>query len=201
MSMIKTIAGALALLAFSGLTANATAPEEGDQAPGFTAAASLDGQAVEFSLQDALADGPVVVYFFPAAFTRGCDIEAHAFANHHERFAEAGATIIGVSADPVDKLNEFSADPDFCAGKFAVASDPDGSIGKNYGLKLQEIPEGATDSRGQPLSHGVLPRVTFVLDSSGQVIARLSSDEDGIAPQQHATKALEIIERLADSAT
>ncbi|HLS04708.1 MAG TPA: peroxiredoxin [Wenzhouxiangella sp.] len=201
MNRTRTIAGAAALLALLVLAANATALDEGRQAPDFVAAASLDGQAVEFSLQEALADGPVVVYFFPAAFTRGCDIEAHAFASHHERFAEAGATIIGVSADPVDKLNEFSADPDFCAGKFAVASDLDGSIGKRYGLELREVPEGATDSRGQPLSHGVLPRVTFVLDSSGRVIARLSSDEDGIAPQQHASKALEIVEGLADSAT
>src|SRR5690625_659899 len=85
MNRTRTIAGAAALLALLVLAANATALDEGRQAPDFVAAASLDGQAVEFSLQEALADGPVVVYFFPAAFTRGCDIEAHAFASHHER--------------------------------------------------------------------------------------------------------------------
>jgi len=93
-----------------------------DQAPDFSARASLAGKEFGFSLQDALKKGPVVVYFYPSAYTQGCDLEAHTFAQEKEKFDAAGATIIGVSADSIARLNQFSADPDYCAGKFPVAS-------------------------------------------------------------------------------
>src|SRR5580700_10915745 len=82
----------------------------GDQAPDFSARASLAGKEFGFSLQDALKKGPVVVYFYPSSYTQGCDIEAHTFAQEKEKFDSAGATIIGVSADSVARLNQFSAD-------------------------------------------------------------------------------------------
>src|SRR5471030_815773 len=93
----------------------------GDTAPDFTAKASLGGKEFSFSLKDALKKGPAVVYFYPSAYTQGCDIEAHTFAESADQFATAGATIIGVSGDSITRLNQFSADPAYCAGKFPVA--------------------------------------------------------------------------------
>src|SRR5450631_3542695 len=87
----------------------------GDKAPDFSARASLAGKEFNFSLQDVLKKGPAVVYFYPSAYTKGCDLEAHTFAEQKEKFDAAGATIIGVSADSITRLNRFAADPDFCA--------------------------------------------------------------------------------------
>src|SRR5215471_15119049 len=95
-----------------------------DRAPDFSTRASLAGKEFKFSLQDALKKGPAVVYFYPSAYTKGCDLEAHTFAVNKEKFDAAGTTIIGVSADSIERLNAFSADPEYCAGKFPVASDP-----------------------------------------------------------------------------
>src|ERR1700689_4333919 len=100
----------------------------GDQPPDFSANASLAGKEFHFSLQDALKKGPVVVYFYPSAFTKGCDIEAHTFAENADKFDAAHASIIGVSADSIERLNAFSSDPNYCAGKFPVASDAEQKI-------------------------------------------------------------------------
>ena len=89
----------------------------GDAAPDFTAKGSLAGKEFTFSLKDALKKGPVVVYFYPSAYTGGCDLEAHTFAESHEKFEAVGASIIGVSADNLERLNQFAADPNFCAGR------------------------------------------------------------------------------------
>ena len=97
----------------------------GSTAPMFTSKASLAGNEFDFSLKKALAKGPVVVYFYPAAYTGGCDLEAHTFAEYKDSFTTAGATIIGVSADDIQRLRSFSSNPDYCAGKFPVASDPE----------------------------------------------------------------------------
>src|ERR1700740_378509 len=80
----------------------------GDKAPEFTTAATLAGKPFTFSLAEALKQGPVVLYFYPAAFTPGCTVEAHEFAEATEKFKALGATVIGVSHDPIDKLNKFS---------------------------------------------------------------------------------------------
>ena len=106
----------------------------GDPAPDFSAKGSLAGKEFSFSLENALKKGPVVVYFFPSAFTKGCDLEAHTFAEQKDKFDAAGATIIGVSADSIERLNAFSSDPQYCAGKFPVASDGDGKIAASYNL-------------------------------------------------------------------
>src|SRR6266699_6805722 len=106
----------------------------GDKAPDFSARASLAGKEFNFSLENALKKGPVVVYFFPSAYTKGCDLEAHTFSQEKDKFDAAGASIIGVSADSIARLNRFSADPDFCAGKFPVASDADKKIAVSYSL-------------------------------------------------------------------
>jgi peroxiredoxin len=106
----------------------------GDRAPDFTTPATLAGKPFSFSLADALKTGPVVLYFFPAAFTHGCTIEAHEFAEATDHFKTLGATVIGVSHDPIDTLNKFSVSE--CRNKFAVASDANQKISKSYDATL-----------------------------------------------------------------
>src|ERR1019366_6061964 len=128
--MKKVLLG-LALSTLLGLPVVA-ALKPADKDPDFSAKASQAGKEFSFSLADALKKGPVVVYFYPAAFTGGCDREAHAFAENKEKFDAVGTAIIGVSADSIERLDEFSADPSYCAGKFPVASDPDRKIATSY---------------------------------------------------------------------
>jgi peroxiredoxin len=113
----------------------------GATATDFTAQASLGGKEFTFSLADALKKGPVVLYFYPAAFTPGCTVEAHEFAEATDKFAALGATVIGVSADKIDKLDKFSVSE--CRSKFAVAADPDQTVIKAYDAVLKQKPEYA----------------------------------------------------------
>ncbi len=106
----------------------------GDQAPDFTAPATLGGKEFSFALADALKKGPVVVYFYPKAFTTGCSLEAHAFADAMPQFAAAGASVIGVSHDDIATLDKFSVSD--CVAKFPVASDADQHIMKSYDAVL-----------------------------------------------------------------
>jgi peroxiredoxin len=108
--------------------------QPGDRAPDFTATATLAGKPFTFALADALKTGPVVLYFFPAAFTHGCTVEAHEFAEATDKFKALGATVIGVSHDPIDTLNKFSVSE--CRNKFAVAADSDQKISKAYDAVL-----------------------------------------------------------------
>lgn len=176
--------------------AQSTMLAKGSTAPVFNAKASLAGKAFDFSLKKALAKGPVVVYFYPSAYTGGCDLEAHTFADLKDSFTAAGATIIGVSADDIDRLNSFSSDPQYCAGKFPVASDPGGEIAATYGLKLRPAQAGVKDVRGQQVTHGFIPRTTFVIDKNGKIVAVFSSETDHIAPDEHVKKSLAIVEGL-----
>jgi peroxiredoxin len=168
----------------------------GDHAPDFSARASLAGKEYNFSLQDALKKGPAVVYFYPSAYTRGCDLEAHTFAEQKDKFDAAGATIIGVSADSIARLNQFSADPDYCAGKFPVASDADHKIAASYNLASTAIKAGMKDVRGTEIDHDLIERVTFVIGKDHKIVATLSSADDKLTPDQHVTKALEIVQKL-----
>lgn len=200
---ISMAAGALAaLLAVPGLAAPASAVlGPGDAAADFTATASLAGKDFTFSLKQALAKGPVVVYFYPAAYTEGCDLEAHTFATHADEFAKSGASIIGVSADSIERLNQFSSDPDYCAGKFPVASDPDGKIAGEYGLAMSPPQQGVKDVHGRQVTHGFLPRTTFVIDRQGKIVARLSSKDDHLSPDQHVQRSLEMVRELGAGKT
>ena len=170
----------------------------GDKAPDFAAPASLAGKSFDFALKDALKKGPVVVYFYPAAYTKGCDIEAHTFAESKDKFDAVGATIIGVSQDGIARLNQFSADPDYCAGKFPVASDPDGKIATSYDLKVMPLDPAKAfkDVQGVDITHGFTERTTFVIDRNDKVVATLSSADDHIAPADHVDKSLAIVEQL-----
>ena len=194
-TLLKTIviSGALALPAVPALAALKT----GTQAPDFSAKASHAGKETSFSLNDALKKGPVVVYFYPAAYTQGCNIEAHTFAENKEKFDAAHATIIGVSQDSIKRLNDFSADPNYCAGKFTVASDPDGKITREYDLKVRELTAGAKDTRGVELDHAFSERTTFVITPDHKIVATFSSADDGIKPADHVEKSLAIVEKLA----
>ena len=168
----------------------------GDKAPDFSARASLAGTEFNFSLQDALKKGPVVVYFYPSAFTKGCDLEAHTFAQMKDKFDAAGATIIGVSADSIARLDQFSADPLYCAGKFPVASDANHDIATSYNLTATAVKAGQTDVRGTEIDHDFIERTTFVIGKDHKIIATLSSKDDGLSPDAHVQKSLEIVQQL-----
>ena len=183
------------LIARSGF-AQSKMLSKGDAAPVFSAKASLSGKEFDFSLKNALAKGPVIVYFYPSAYTGGCDAEAHAFAELKDKFTAAGATIIGVSADDIQRLNKFSSDPQYCAGKFPVASDADGKIAASYGLTMAAGKTGIKDLLGQDLTHGFIPRTTFVIDKGGKIVAVLSSQTDHISPTEHVEKSLAIVKGL-----
>lgn len=189
----QILIGALMALCTSPALA---ALKSGDAAPDFTANASLAGKQFTFKLADALKKGPTVVYFYPSAYTKGCDIQAHTFAENADKFAAAGSSIIGVSADSIQRLNQFSADPAYCAGKFAVASDHDHKIAASYALNVGAAREGAKDVRGEEIGHGFIERVTYVIDRKGKVVATLSSKDDGLSPEQHVEKSLEIVQKL-----
>ena len=161
-----------------------------------TTKASLAGNEFNFSLKKALAKEPVVLYFYPAAYTGGCDLEAHTFAEFKDKFTAAGATIIGVSADDIQRLKSFSSSPDYCAGKFPVASDPGGKIAAKYGLELKPPQPGAKDVTGQQVTHGFIPRTTFVINKDGKIVAVFSSTTDHISPDEHVKKSLAIVSAL-----
>ncbi len=196
--MKMRLAGSMAVGAVMALSAASgwAALSPGASAPAFTAEASLAGKDFTFSLKQALAKGPVVVYFYPAAYTGGCDLEAHTFASQKDKFDKAGATIIGVSADSIARLNRFSSDPKYCAGKFPVASDPGGRIAALYGLKMIPPQSGVKDVNGDPVTHGFFPRTTFVIDRQGKIVSVFSSQEDHLTPDAHVTKSLAIVEQL-----
>jgi thioredoxin-dependent peroxiredoxin len=186
----------MVLAAAFAATASA-ALKQGDKAPIFTAKASLAGKDFTFSLRKALAKGPVVLYFYPSAFTRGCDLEAHTFSENKDKFDAAGATIIGVSADSLMRLNDFSADPNYCAGQFPVASDSNLKVATSYGVKASPTRPGAKDVRGVAIDHPFIARTTFVIGKNGRIVAEFSSEADHLSPDEHVTKALSIVQQLA----
>jgi len=165
--------------------------KDGDSAPDFTAQASLAGKEFKFSLKESLKKGPVVVYFYPSAYTQGCNLQARTFSVNQEKFAAAGASIVGVSLDSIERLNKFSADPEYCAGKFPVASDANGSIAKSYDLSVREI-AGLKDTKGNEVDHGLAERTTFVVTPDGKSAAAIG----GIKPDENVMKALEAVQQL-----
>jgi peroxiredoxin Q/BCP len=153
---------------------------DGTKAPDFSTQASLAGKAFNFSLAKALKKGPVVLYFYPAAFTPGCTIEAHEFAEATPKFQALGATVIGVSHDPIEKLNKFSVSE--CRNKFAVASDADGSIMKNYDAVLAAKPEYAN-------------RTSYVIAPTGEIIYSYTE----LKPDQHVENTMAAVKKWQDA--
>src|SRR5438477_11185055 len=132
-TLTAVLLGAFASVpAYAALSVAATAPD-------FTTQAALGGKEFTCSLAEALKKGPVVLYFFPAAFTPGCTQEAHDFAEATDKFAALGATVIGVTAGNANRVTEFSSIE--CRNKFAVAADPDQKVIKAYDAVLKRKPE------------------------------------------------------------
>jgi thioredoxin-dependent peroxiredoxin len=184
------------------MTPSFAALKQGDTAPDFNTQASLAGKAFSFSLHEALKKGPVVVYFYPAAFTGGCNLQAHTFAENYEKFAAAGASVIGVSLDSISRLNDFSADPRYCAGKLPVASDEKGEIAKSYDVKITDTYKGQAvatmkDSRGNEIGHSTAERTTFVVAPDGKIVATIG----GVAGDANAEQALAVVQKMASRST
>lgn len=169
--------------------------QPGTSAPMFTAQASKNGKAFHYSLKTALRHGPVVVYFYPSAYTRGCDIEAHTFSTNIAKFTAAGATVVGVSLDSISRLNDFSKDPNYCAGNFPVASDPEGHIAKSFELEVAAGRPGAQDVRGVEIGHGFAERTTFVINPNGTIAATIG----GVAPAENVDKTLAAVQGLSSN--
>ena len=169
------IAVAAALISVPALAAL----PDGTKAPDFSTDASLAGKSFKFSLADALKKGPVVLYFYPAAFTPGCTVEAHEFAEATDKFKALGATVIGVSHDPIEKLNKFSVSE--CRNKFAVASDADGSVMKNYDAILPVKPDYAN-------------RTSYVIAPTGVIIYSYTD----LKPDKHVENTMAAVKKWQD---
>lgn len=166
-ALLKLAAAALALAVATPVWA---ALKVGAKAPDFTTQATLAGQPFAFTLREALRKGPVVLYFYPAAFTKGCTVEAHLFAEATDEFNALGATVIGVSKDDIDTLNRFSVSE--CRNKFAVAADPDLTIAKAYDAKMPLL--------------GAAERTSFVITPD----ARIAHVHSAMSPDDHVRTTL-----------
>ena len=172
LTAILAAAAAATLLALPALAAL----KPGSMAPDFTARASLGGKEFSYSLADALKKGPVVLYFYPAAFTPGCTQEAHEFAEAVDKFAALGASVIGVSADDIDVLSKFSVSE--CRSKFPVAADAEKDIMAAFDAVMPGKPEYAN-------------RTSFVIAPSGEIIYTYTA----LDPSGHVGNTLAAVEK------
>lgn len=163
------------LLASAGGAARA-ALAVGAPTPDFTTEAARAGVAFKFSLSETLKKGPVVLYFYPKAFTSGCTIEAHNFAEATPRFNALGATVVGISNDNIETLKKFSVEA--CRDKFAVAADSGARIMKQYDAALWVKPDMAD-------------RISYVISPEGRVLYVYSS----LSPDQHVENTLKAVEK------
>lgn len=181
--MKRSIAlAALASLALAAAPAHASLPK-GAKAPEFVAQGAQAGNPITFDLAKALKKGPVVLYFFPAAFTPGCNIEAQTFAEAMPKFKAAGATVIGVTAGNTDQLKDFSAKK--CAGQFPVAA-ASAKMKADYDVDLKK-PDGT--------STGLTDRTTYVIARDGKVVMAYSA----MKPEEHVTNSLAALQALKKS--
>jgi thioredoxin-dependent peroxiredoxin len=170
-TLAATCATCALVAAFAAAAPAWAALDIGEKAPDFTAQAALAGKQYKFSLAESLAKGPVVLYFFPAAFTAGCSAEAHEFAEATDKFAALGATVIGVSTDDIETQLKFSTQA--CQGKFAVASDADKKVIKSYDASMMIMPDFAN-------------RVSYVISPDRSIIYNYQS----LNPSKHVTNTL-----------
>jgi peroxiredoxin Q/BCP len=152
----------------------------GDTAPDFTLQAAKDGKEFTFHLADALKSGPVVVYFYPKAFTKGCSIEAHEFADAIDKFKGYGATVIGVSHDDIATLDKFSVQ--VCQSKFPVAADTDGAVMKAWDTVLPDHVEYAN-------------RTSYVINPQGKIMYTFTD----LDPDHHVDNTLHAVQQWAVS--
>jgi peroxiredoxin len=178
--MKRILAGA-ALLCAGLLSGNANAAlAVGAKAPDFNVKAALGGKEFDFSLDAALKKGPVVLYFFPAAFTPGCTIEAHEFAEATDRFNALGATLIGVTAGNPSRVAEFSSVE--CRNKFAVAADADQKVIKAYDVVLSKHPQ-------------VSDRTSFVITLDHKIVFVY----ENLEPDNHVALTMQAVEDWRDT--
>lgn len=171
---------ALGLVGTLAIASTASAAlKNGAAAPTFNAPAYLAGKPFTFNLADALKKGPVVVYFFPAANTSGCNLEAHLFSEAVDEFKAHGATVIGVTAGNTDQLADFSKNTETCGGKFPVAADTGAKIAAQYDATLAEKP-------------GWSNRTSYVIAPNGTVAHAYSE----MSPKQHVKETLDAVKAL-----
>ncbi|MDN6883471.1 peroxiredoxin [Variovorax sp. CAN2819] len=177
--MARSLPHRIACLAFFAALTNTTwaALDIGDPAPKFTANAALGGKTFRYSLADALAKGPVVVYFFPAADSNDCSIEAHAFAEAIDQFAALGASVIGVSADDIGTLSKFSVKS--CQSRFPVASDENKTVIQGFDALMQTRPDFAN-------------RLSYVIAPDGKVAYYYQN----LNPDKHVERMLNAVKAL-----
>jgi len=175
---MKRLLAGLAIAGLAALPAHA-ALKAGDKAPDFSTQASMGGKVFNFSMKDALKKGPVVLYFYPAAFTPGCTIEAHEFADATDDFHKLHTTVIGVSRDNIDTLNKFSVSE--CRSKFPVAADTDGKITQAYDAVL--VPPW------NPKAEPVANRTSYVISPKGEVIY----DYTSLDPSKHVENTMDAV--------
>ena len=149
----------------------------GTKAPDFSAPAYLAGEAFTYKLADHLKKGPVVLYFFPSAYTAGCNLEARLFSEAVDEFKAHGATVIGVTSGKTEKLAQFSKDTEHCGGKFPVAADPGAAIARRYDAPLT--------MKGMTVS-GMSGRVSYVIAPDGSVI----HSYENLDPNDHVNQTL-----------
>jgi len=154
----------------------------GEAAPLFVTQAAEGGKIYKFSLTEALAKGPVVVYFFPAAFSTGCSIEAHTFAESIDKFAALKTTVIGVSGDNIDTLAKFSIQE--CQSKFPVGSDDSKKIMTSFDAVMSLMPEYAN-------------RISYLIAPDGKIIYQYKS----LNPYSHVTKVLSALQDWSKTQT
>ncbi|WP_140725851.1 MULTISPECIES: peroxiredoxin [Gammaproteobacteria] len=179
MKTIKHFARRLAIALVAGLalpvmTASAALPQ-GATAPEFSLQAALAGKPTTFDLKQALKRGPVVLYFFPAAFTAGCTIEAHRFAEATPEFEKLGATVVGVTAGNLDRVEEFSSAE--CRDKFAVAADPGAKVAAKFDATMQ--------ADGKTLSN----RTSFVIAPDGKILLSYTDRN----PEKHVQMTMDAV--------
>jgi thioredoxin-dependent peroxiredoxin len=148
----------------------------GAKAPEFQLPAFRAGAPFRFDLDKALKKGPVVVYFFPAAFTQGCQIEAHLFAQAMDKFKAEGATVIGVTAGNTSQLAKFSTDTRYCSGQFPMAADTDAKVAKTYDATLALRP-------------GWSDRTSYVVAPDDEIILAYSN----LNPDDHVAQTLDAV--------
>jgi peroxiredoxin Q/BCP len=153
----------------------------GDRAPNFSIPAAVGGKVFTFSLAEQLAKGPVVLYFFPLAFSEGCSLEAHQFAEATAQFQALGATVVGVSGDDIDTLSKFSTEA--CQSKFAVASDQNKKVIVSYDAVMRAQPDYAN-------------RISYVIAPNGSVVYNYVN----LNPERHVERTLRALKEWASAA-
>jgi peroxiredoxin len=168
---ISSLAAVSLALALAAPWSAQAALAVGAKAPDFSIAAAVGGKPFRFSLAETLKKGPVVLYFFPAAFTPGCTVEAHDFAEATAKFAELGATVIGVSNDKIETIQRFSVEE--CRNKFAVGADADLAVIKAYDATLAMLPGHAN-------------RTSYVISPDNTIVYEFTS----LSPDKHVPNTL-----------